>query len=622
MNSKTISRERINLPLVIGVTGHRDLRESDREPLEERVRFIFTELQLRYPHTPLILLSPLAEGTDRLVTKVALEEGVRLIVPLPMQRVLYEEDFQTEISRDEFGKLLQQADRWFELPLLEGKQEEEVRQPGPARDRQYAQAGAYIVLHSQILIALWDGRYSNQVGGTSEVVKFQLQGVPEPYAPPKAFLDEPESGPVYHIVTPRLKNPNPIGRPFELHRLLPDGNSVFAGQLPDQVYSGKEYKNKDDFHRQDEFYSILSHLDSFNQDARNLTPRLSTTQQQSKVALLDGMDLTTLPFTLKNSLSRYVELYAIADSLALFFRNQSRATLRFLFGLVFLAVLCFDVYAHLVPSENGALRAFFLFLYLTFLIIAYITWYYRATRRHYKNKYLDYRAIAEGLRVQFFWRLAGLSDSVANHYLRKQKSELDWIRNSMRTANLLCEVNNSANDKEQSPHSFGDIRDDCYRLLLKHWVDPQRKYFTTATRRDHDKRETNERWVHVCLLLGIGVATLLLIMQLASWFLHSPHLEPELLQSSFIVIMSLLLVLAALRESYADKMAFAEQVKQYQRMSRLYEIAFQRLQAFLEQGKPQDAERVIRELGEEALAENGDWVLLHRTRPITVPMGG
>ncbi len=321
-------------------------------------------------------------------------------------------------------------------------------------------------------------------------------------------------------------------------------------------------------------------------------------------------------------MSRYVEVYAIADSLALFFRNQSLATLRFLFGLVFLAVVCFDVYAHLVPQQNGELHAFFLFLYLTFLIIAYIIWYYRATRRHYKNKYLDYRAMAEGLRVEFFWRLAVISDSVANHYLRKQKSELDWIRNSMRTANLLCELNKSENDQEHSPHSLADIRNDCFRLLLKHWVDPQRKYFTTATHRDHDKRETNERWVRICLLLGIGVATLLLVKQLTSWLLHTPLPEQELLQSSFIVIMSLLLVLAALRESYADKMAFAEQVKQYQRMSRLYQIAFQRLQASLEQGKPQDAERVIRELGEEALAENGDWVLLHRTRPITVPMGG
>ncbi len=612
-------RERFLLPLVIGVTGHRDLREKDCAQLEARVRQIFTELQVQYPNTPLFLLSPLAEGADRLVAQVALEKDVHLLVPLPMRRELYEQDFKTETSRDEFDKLLQQADRWFELPLVEGNREEEVQQSGPVRDRQYAQVGAYIVLHSQILVALWDGRYSSQVGGTSEIVRFQLQGVPEPYAPPNALLDEPQKGPVYHIVTPRLNTPNPVERPFELH-ILSDENAAREGQHTEQVHSGKGARNDKHFGKQHEFQSILHHLDSFNQDASNLMPRLAEKLKQSKAYLLDGMDITALPVTLKNSLSRYAERYAIADSLALFFKNQSWVTLRFLFGLVFFAVLCFNTYAHLVPEGNGGLRAFFLLLYLALLVTAYTIWYYRVSRKGYKNKYLDYRALAEGLRVQFFWCLAGVSDSVASHYLRKQRSELDWIRNSMRTANVLCEADNGVNDTENAPGSFREVREYCHHLLLKHWVDAQRKYFTAASSRDHEKQETNERWVHVCFLIGIGVATLLLILQLASPFLQS--LNQELLQALLIVTMSLLLILAALRESYADKMAFAEQVKQYQRMSRLYEVAFYRLRASLEQGNSRDAERVIYELGEEALTENGDWVLLHRTRRITVPIGG
>ena len=57
------------LSLVIGVTGHRDLCPEDREALEARVRAIFVELQNRYPATPLVLLSPLAEGADRLAVQ-------------------------------------------------------------------------------------------------------------------------------------------------------------------------------------------------------------------------------------------------------------------------------------------------------------------------------------------------------------------------------------------------------------------------------------------------------------------------------------------------------------------------------------------------------------------------
>jgi len=64
------------LPLVIGITGHRALRPVDRAGLEAWVRAVFEDLRKRYPATPLVLLSPLAEGADRLATRVALEGGV------------------------------------------------------------------------------------------------------------------------------------------------------------------------------------------------------------------------------------------------------------------------------------------------------------------------------------------------------------------------------------------------------------------------------------------------------------------------------------------------------------------------------------------------------------------
>ena len=72
------------IPLVIGVTGHRNLHPEETELLQDQVRQLLRFLQQRYPDTPLLLLSPLAEGADRLVAKVALAEKIRLIVPLPL----------------------------------------------------------------------------------------------------------------------------------------------------------------------------------------------------------------------------------------------------------------------------------------------------------------------------------------------------------------------------------------------------------------------------------------------------------------------------------------------------------------------------------------------------------
>ena len=70
-------------PFVVGVTGHRDLRDGDLVRLESDVTEIFETLKHDYVGdngiTPFILLSALAEGADQLVARVAFDEGVRLI---------------------------------------------------------------------------------------------------------------------------------------------------------------------------------------------------------------------------------------------------------------------------------------------------------------------------------------------------------------------------------------------------------------------------------------------------------------------------------------------------------------------------------------------------------------
>ncbi|MGH7896482.1 MAG: hypothetical protein ACREQQ_00900 [Candidatus Binatia bacterium] len=50
------------VPLVVGVTGHRDLRRHDVLPLAHAVKRVLTELRDAHPRTPLVILSPHAEG--------------------------------------------------------------------------------------------------------------------------------------------------------------------------------------------------------------------------------------------------------------------------------------------------------------------------------------------------------------------------------------------------------------------------------------------------------------------------------------------------------------------------------------------------------------------------------
>ena len=154
--------------LTIGVTGHRDLVAEEIPALKEKVRDFFRQLETDYPGLGLQLITPLAEGSDRLVADVARERGIGLIVPLPMPQAEYERDFSSVAAVDAFRESLAGA-RVIKLRTLPETEGLPVTEDD--RDRQYAQLGIFISNHSQVLLALWDGKQNSATGGTSSVVK-------------------------------------------------------------------------------------------------------------------------------------------------------------------------------------------------------------------------------------------------------------------------------------------------------------------------------------------------------------------------------------------------------------------------------------------------------------------
>ena len=206
------------LPLVIGVTGHRDLRDQDVPQLEAEIAAIFAALRRDYlgpdGETPIILLSALAEGADRLAARVALAQGLRLIAPLPLPIEEYRRDFEPGLkpgNMAEFGALLAQAMAAPVVPFTPGNSLAAVRADGARRAEQYRAVGLFIAQHSNVLIAIWDGDESASApGGTAEVVKFKRDGIPlDVGRSARASLDGSEIGPVIHVVSPRKKAGSP-----------------------------------------------------------------------------------------------------------------------------------------------------------------------------------------------------------------------------------------------------------------------------------------------------------------------------------------------------------------------------------------------------------------------------
>ena len=150
----------------IGITGSRYLPPNCLFELTAEVRKFYREKAAVHGAANITVLSSIAEGADTLCAKLALDEGFRLILPLPMPAMEYRKDFP-ESAAAEYDKLLSLADEVFTAPPDE--------QPSESSKRGfwYRQAGLYIVKHSEILLAIWDGveKDTPDGAGTWETVK-------------------------------------------------------------------------------------------------------------------------------------------------------------------------------------------------------------------------------------------------------------------------------------------------------------------------------------------------------------------------------------------------------------------------------------------------------------------
>jgi hypothetical protein len=89
-----------------------------------------------------------------------------------------------------------------------------------------------------------------------------------------------------------------------------------------------------------------------------------------------------------------------------------------------------------------------------------------------------------------------------------------------------------------------------------------------------------------------------------------------------VVALTLITVSGALIHSFTQKRAFSEHARQYARMAESFARAGDRMTALLHDGKAASARALALELGKEALGEHGDWLTLHRERPIKLPKVG
>jgi len=561
------------LRLCVAVTGHRDLVQAELGKIESIVESFFQGLVSEYPDLPLELLSPLASGSDQLVAQVALRMGIPLVAVLPMERGEYEKDFAHPQELAEFRASLAQAERVICLPTAPGNSP--APYAGLARQIQYAQLGTFLSKHCQVLLALWDGKVSEKLGGTGQVVRFHLTAIMPGFdvdSSPASLLADNENDLVYHVVCSRDR---------------PDGAPA-AGLKP---LDADWFSSRDDGARTtdlpEQYREMLGRLQRF---ARDWKDKQDIVARNSSNLLDDAADLP-LP-----SGSEFTDrLFRIADGLAIHYQRRVHWGLRAIHVLAVLMGLEFIVYAEY--DGPGYMVLIFLALFFTGVVINIV-----GEKREWHRKYLDYRALAEGLRVQLYWNLAGVVESGSvefayDNFLQQQDVDLGWIRHVMRRASLY--------------RQRGETPDPAWvPWVIEDWVgEPagergQLAYYARKTIQN-TRRFRRTSWLgSLSLWTGIGLACLLLLLGSEA---------NDGVRQLLLILMGVLPLIAGIWDAYSHKRAEKELIKQYAFMGRVFakarklldttpEIAFQR--------------RVLKALGQAALDEGAEWLLMHRERPL------
>lgn len=537
------------IPLTIGVTGHRRLDPTEVPRYRAAIEAFVDGLAARYPHTPLAIVSPLAEGADRLPVEIALSRGHRVVAVLPMEPDDYARDFADVGAFRDLLARIPPADVHVLPPSDDAAHASAFRDP---RELRYERVGAFVAAHCHVLLALWDGVANALPGGTGEVVRYKLTGRGPFPAPVAELLEWPDGGPVVWL---------------PVRRDAPQDAAVDDAPTPRWLYpDGRDATAVDEQHRR---------LEEFN--AAAVSPRATGPIDAALPLVASDLDVEqrTIAAT-----------FAAADRLSIHHRRIGDRVLKVLIALGIVMTVAYEAYSRLLPVR--AMLGLYLGAFAGVCLV--YVWHRRIGAL---QKHLDYRALAEGLRVRLFWSLAGVRADVFDTYLRKQDDSLQWLREALRP-------------------SAPAARDHVRRALVhRAWIADQRAYFAASARR----LNRTSRWAKRTTLVFFAAG----LVKTAILFVFWDHLEA---MGGFghwsIVSVGSLPIVGALIDALSDSMGYEARSRQHAILAGVFDRADAAYATLVARGETatDDLRVLVERLGHEALHENEEWLSLRRDRPM------
>ena len=513
------------IPIVVGVSGHRQLRPQDLPALRAAVREWLVSLQVQNPHSPLVMLCSLAEGADLLCADAAEELGIPLIAALPLPREEYKKDFSPK-GKQRLDHHCTRAEQVFVPPRSEAPPERSSREDA------YRQAGIYVSAHCHILLALWDGRPGKHGCGTAEAVDFALRGVssPENGLPVRCSANTL----VWHVLTPRGDDEN--------------GTAGEVRVLGDQQAMQEILKDTDEFNRLAE---------KAQPSPQSLLPEAETADPV--LCQLLGVYETASTLTKKNA-GRYRQILVVLAVTS---------------AAIAMAFLLYDE-----AEAIGLILVIGLLLMLAWLCQRY------AGRSDCLRRYIEYRVLAESLRVSIYLRYAGSGIRAENLLSWTQQAETAWILDALCALSVGCQ-----SEREHD--------------ICTCWVEQQRAYHRAGEEKIRRENRLNTRVVQTALWVSILLYLLALLFELfCGGVLTDPLLPAENAEGWRTLLKIVLGSISAVTlfvANYYGRLSLSRVLSDHGKMERFFARMSERLQ---EEGQ---TDALLTTLAREELIENGNW---------------
>lgn len=300
------------------------------------------------------------------------------------------------------------------------------------------------------------------------------------------------------------------------------------------------------------------------------------------------------------------EIYAAADHLSMRNAEKYRRILLALSVAGTLLAVAFLLYDEI--NLYGLILACGVLLLTLFIINGL------AKQLNCHRKYLEYRLLAEGARVQYFLRKAKSRQNAADLLPWSWRFNVPWtepvLRELGRTVDGAPENSSPAEAAageaaaEKNPRG-GDSCRSRYRILDV-WVRGQAQYHREALIMTEARIRRNDRISNLALFLALATYAAALVFEICVGGLFSGSVllgqrQMEVIRVILKVAMGSFSAMTLFAGNYYGKLSLEETAQDHRRMAALYEKTEEEI---LRTGETED---LITKLAREELSENSSW---------------